>query len=277
MSESARILVVDDNPTVRGIFVSQLTLSGYCVQGIENGEEALRFLAEQRFDLLITDLQLTTLDGVTVMREARRLNPSMAIIMVTGCPSIDSAIAALQNGARSYLMKPVRLADLQAAVADALTQRSAELQRKEMLRRIGADLLRVAEGGSVTYEHGRHNAAPAAEGSSPQRTETHTIEVGTLAIDTQRHRVTYAGHTIALSHSEFCLLAYLAQRREQVVSAQQLVMELQGYNCTTQEARDLIKARIWSLRQKIEPNPARPQLLLSVRGAGYVLTAEGRG
>jgi DNA-binding response OmpR family regulator len=276
MSDQTCILVAEDHPILRDLVVSQLSLDGYRVVGVANGQEALETLAQEHFHLLLTDIQMVGGDGMALIREARLHDPTMEIVVITGRGSIESAIVAINNGARAYLIKPMRMAELRATISNVLQQHKAHIQQQQLLRRIGADLLRLAEGSAIPYQIGPQ-AAKGAEDPYAKRNREHIFEIGSLAIDTQRHLVTHDGRSVALSNGEFSLLAYLARHREQVVSAQQLVTELQGYTCTPQEARDLIKARVWSLRQKIEPNPARPTLLISVRGAGYVLTAEGRG
>lgn len=267
MSQSA-ILLVEDEAVARKVLQAMLVHAGYDVTAVGSGEEAIDLLDKQRYDLLLTDLQLRKIDGVQVMAVARDRDPDIEVIVLTGYATLDSAIAAVRHGAANYILKPGKPGEIERSVADALDRRRNRVERADWLRKLGQDLMEIAN----------NEAAPVAEPlKSPlPRNGGDLLRVGSLAIDLQRHIVTNGERVINLSSGEFSLLAYLAEHNEQVVSPQQLVRDVLGYECTPQEARDLIKARIWSLRRKIEDDPTAPQLILSVRGVGYVLTDGSR-
>lgn len=256
-----RILLVEDEAIARQVLQVLLGQAGYEVISVGSGEEAIEQLDTASFDVVVTDLQLRRLDGVAVMAHARACDPEVEVIVLTGYANVSSAIAAVRHGASNYILKPGSSGEIERSVAEALKRRQERLARSDWLRRMGHGLLQLADT--------RHRSA-AATVAEPVTEKI--LRVGALVIDLQRHVVTLAERDLQLSSGEFSLLAYLAQHREQVVSPQQILRELDGYSCSPQDARNMIKSRIWSLRRKIEDDPANPQLIVSVRGVGYVLT-----
>lgn len=115
-----RILVVDDEPNIRDVLSKTLALAEYDVDVAANGETALEQLRARTYDLLITDLKMPGVDGLAVIREVRRSNPSMPVIIVTGYSTESAAIEAINLGVTGYLTKPFRVPRILAAAARAL-------------------------------------------------------------------------------------------------------------------------------------------------------------
>lgn len=262
------ILVVEDEAVARRVLHVMLTQAGYDVISVGSGEEALDQLASRRFDLLLTDLQLRKVDGVEVMIAAREHDPEIEVIILTGYATLDSAIAAVRHGAHNYILKPGQPGEIEQSVSEALLKRQTRTDRTAWLRRLGEGLLQLA--GSTAVSTNTDTVQPEIP------TAAAVLRLGDLAIDLQRHLVTIAGRDIQLSSGEFKLLTYLVEHREQVISPQQLAHDVLGYACAPNEARDLIKARIWALRRKVEADPTDPKLIVSVRGVGYMLQNKPR-
>ncbi|NTW98198.1 MAG: response regulator transcription factor, partial [Oscillochloris sp.] len=220
----------------------QLQHAGYTTIGVGSGEAALDQLARERFDLLITDLRLPDMDGLQVIAEARAIDPEIAVIILTGSASTTSAVAALNQQVHRYLLKPILPDELVRAVVEVLARQRRLAERAQSYHTQRAD-----------------------------QGEDHVLRVGPLRIDPYRHRVTYSGQPLVLSSGEFSLLLYLTRRRGIVVSAQEIAREVLRYPCSQEEARNLTKSRIHSLRQKIEGSPCAARLIHNVRGAGYRL------
>lgn len=260
----ARILLVEDDRVTRVMLQAQLCDAGYAVISAESGEAALARLNDERFDLVITDLDMPKANGLTVMEAARRADPDLEVIVLTGVASIESAIAAVRHGAFAYIRKPGQPGELQASTQAALARRRERHEQTELLRQVSAQLLKITE----------TRTSYSVNLPTPQPPSGNAIfRIGSLQIDTQRYAVTRGSEAIQLTRGEFSLLAYLAQRPEQVVSPRELARAVLDYNCSVSEARELVKARIHKLRQKIEIDPSVPRLLVSVRGVGYILTA----
>jgi DNA-binding NtrC family response regulator len=127
---NTRILVVDDEHTLRESCSNVLSLEGYDATVCGRGDEALELLRRRSFDIVLVDLYMSQVDGLTLMRSALKINPATLVIVMTGDPSIDSSIEALRQGAWDYLPKPFSAAHLQVLVGRAahfvLTARNSQ-------------------------------------------------------------------------------------------------------------------------------------------------------
>jgi signal transduction histidine kinase len=121
-----QILIVDDDPTVVAVCADILAEAGYQVHGVCGGQEALRCLEGERFDLLLLDLKMPGMDGLAVLRRARELDPGATAVIVTSYGTIENAIEALQAGARDLLLKPFEPDDFLLTVEKALATRRQE-------------------------------------------------------------------------------------------------------------------------------------------------------
>jgi excisionase family DNA binding protein len=120
LSERPRILVVDDEQAVRDLLAKTLTMADYDVDTSPDGPAALDRLRAAEYDLLITDLKMPGMDGLSVIREARRIRSELAVVIITGYSTEASAIEAINLGVAGYLTKPFRLPRILAATARAL-------------------------------------------------------------------------------------------------------------------------------------------------------------
>jgi DNA-binding NtrC family response regulator len=115
-----RILVADDEETIRELLTKTLALAEYEVRTVGDGQAAIDLLRAERFHLLITDLHMPGVDGLAVVREARRLFPDLPVVIITGYSSEASAIEAINLGVAGYLTKPFRVAKVLAVASRAL-------------------------------------------------------------------------------------------------------------------------------------------------------------
>jgi excisionase family DNA binding protein len=120
LTERPRILVVDDEQAVRDLLAKTLTMAEYEVDTAGDGPSALDRLRAVEYDLLITDLKMPGMDGLSVIREARRQTPELPVIIITGYSTEANAIEAIDLGVAGYLTKPFRLPRILAAAARAL-------------------------------------------------------------------------------------------------------------------------------------------------------------
>ncbi len=121
-----RILIVDDEPHIVDLCVQILVDLGYDVQGVTRGLDAQTLLESQSFDLLLADIQMPDLDGMTVLRRGRELDPNLTAVFITGYATMGRAIEALRAGARGFILKPFDIDELVSAVQEALAQRRQE-------------------------------------------------------------------------------------------------------------------------------------------------------
>ncbi|WP_394834019.1 sigma-54 dependent transcriptional regulator [Pendulispora rubella] len=123
LPERKQVLIVDDEPNLRKILSAQLSRDGYDVLTAEDGEEGLQLLREHHIDLVVTDLKMPKVDGMTLLREAIREDPDLPIVMITAHGTVDTAVEALKLGAFDYLTKPFDKDEVRQIVAKALKTR----------------------------------------------------------------------------------------------------------------------------------------------------------
>lgn len=119
-SRPARILVVDDEESIRDLLRLVLTGEGYSVVTANDGEEAIEHLEAQRFDLVITDLVMPRVNGVEVLRAAKRIDSNFPVIVITGYPSVETVTELVRLGAGDYLTKPFNIDVVLVTVAKLL-------------------------------------------------------------------------------------------------------------------------------------------------------------
>jgi len=228
-----RILVAEDQTDIRELLVMNLQQAGYEVTAVADGQAALDHQAGEASDLLVLDLMMPRVDGLEVCKALRARGRDTPILMLTAKSTELDRVLGLELGADDYLSKPFSMPELLARV-------------KALLRR--ADMLQEA------------------------RTATPTDRVlrnGELEIWPAKRRVGVRGVDVELTSLEFDLLLHFASHPGRVFSRAQLLDTVWGYSHDGYE--HTVTTHINRLRAKLEADPMRPQLVLTVRGAGYKL------
>ena len=149
MSDTPRILVVDDEQRMCDSLDTLLTKAGYQVQTAGDGKRALELYGESDFDLVISDIKLPEMTGIELLQAIRKGDPNAMVILMTAYASLDTALAAINMGAYDYLMKPIEFTQLKLAAKRALEKRELEIARQKLLAELQVknDLLnrRIAE------------------------------------------------------------------------------------------------------------------------------------
>lgn len=233
--ETARVLVVDDEPDVRATLKDYLVAHGYDVAEAESGESMRAALQRVVPDVVLLDIGLPGEDGLTLARYLRE-RYNLAIIMVTGAGEVVDRIVGLEVGADDYVSKPFDLRELLARV-------------KSVLRRYRSD-------------------APDA-GARQEAAAERRFPVGECVLDVESRRLLGPeGDEVPLTAMEFDLLKVFAERPNRVLSRDQLL------NLTCNRDWDpydrSIDIRVARLRRKIEPDPDNPRAIKTIRGHGYV-------
>jgi DNA-binding response OmpR family regulator len=208
-----RILVVDDEPNIRTALTRLFRLKGFDAGEAASGPDALATLRNKAYELMIVDLNLPGMDGTEVMRQARLLDPDLRMIVLTGHPSLDSAIAAIRLEAVDYLQKPASLTEIARVAERALQSRAEELRRRQLLQVIGeaVDVL-------------RKNEAPELAGASEPSTGDPKVPHVTLESD--RRQLILPGNperVVELTEGEMAVLEVLMSQPDQVFSCRQIV------------------------------------------------------
>ena len=135
MSETGRILVIDDDESIRKLLVVTLESKGYSVDTAKDGKEAIRKSASNSYNLALVDLRLPDIDGIELLTAMKETNPTMMKIIVTGYPSVQNAIEAINRGADGYVVKPVKAEQLLSTVQEHLRkQRENKIYSEEKVK-----------------------------------------------------------------------------------------------------------------------------------------------
>jgi two-component system OmpR family response regulator/two-component system alkaline phosphatase synthesis response regulator PhoP len=229
----ARVLVVEDEPNIRELVCLHLGHEGYSCEGVGDGQAALRRAEAEPYDLIVLDLMIPGLDGLSVCRAVRngRTNRDVPILILTARREEADKVVGLESGADDYLTKPFGVRELVA-------------RARALLR--------------------RPRGAAAAETAKGEPT---SIRVHGLEVDVPKRRVAVDGRTINLTDQEFRLLHLLATHAGIVFSREALLAKIwRGETFVTVRSVDTLVKR---LRRRIETDPANPRYLLTVWGVGY--------
>ena len=137
-SDSERILVVEDESIARRNLVHVLEKEGYVVVAAASGVEALDLIKSSEFDLVITDLKMGQVDGMTVLTQSRKRNPLAEVILITGYATVDSAVKAMKSGAYHYIAKPFKIDAIRKIVAEALLKRRLLLENMQLREKLAS-------------------------------------------------------------------------------------------------------------------------------------------
>ena len=234
-----KILVAEDQTDIRNLLVLNLRSAGYEVTEVADGLAALASETARANDLLVLDLMMPGMDGLELCKTLRARGCSTPILMLTAKSTELDRVLGLELGADDYLTKPFSLAELMARV-------------KALLRR--AELLRVAQ--------------------TSAQTQASALCNGDLEILPVKRQVSVRGRVLDFTALEFDLLLYFAQHPGHVFSRAQLLNAVWGYSHDGYE--HTVTTHINRLRAKLEADPLRPQLILTVRGAGYRMREAAR-
>ena len=243
-----RILAIDDDEAIRGLVRDYLGENGFEVLLGANGDEMNLILAREQVDLVVLDVKLPGEDGFSLAR-ALRSRSSLPIIMLTGQGQEIDRVAGLELGADDYLTKPFSPRELLARIR-------AVLRRREPVA--AAD----------------NRAAPAPERAAPAQARAsiraYRFSGWELALGTRRMK-SPDGRAIELTNSEFALLATFLRAPRIILSRDQL---LEGSRMHADIFDRSIDVQILRLRRKLETDPNEPRLIVTRRGAGYLLDSE---
>jgi len=231
---SKRILVVEDQNDIANLIRINLEMLGFEVVHHALGKPALVALKQQDFDLLLLDLNLPDMDGLSICKTLRASDNSIPIIMLTARSDELDRVTGLEMGADDYLSKPFSVLELQARVKALLRRSQQQEQQSTIAAKKAAKLI-----------------------------------LKDIEIDLELREVLVLGHQIELTSTEFDLLVYLAQHPGRVFSRQQLLESVWDYHNECYE--HTVNSHINRLRNKIEPEPSEPRFIKTVWGVGYKL------
>lgn len=275
-TETAQVLVVDDEGPNRYSVSKTLRRVGYIVSEAASGEEALDYANGQEYDVVLTDIRMQGIDGVELLRRIKEESPDAIVILMTGYASLGTAVEAVRLGAHDYLIKPSSSQDIRQSVARGVERARNLRRRRRLLDTIKNDVFELTRAD--------RDAASAAFDTSPANdlnrdiynetvpdTNNNSMQLGPLTVHTGRYQISVDDKPIDLTPTEFDLLLYLAAHRGRVVPCHELVREVRGYTVDEAEAREVIRPHVSNLRRKLKESNQEADLIVNVRGIGYRL------
>ena len=229
-----KVLVVDDDQAILTLLKYNLTKEGYEVETAIDGQEALDTALSVSFDFILLDIMLPKLDGIEVTKKLRQEKVTTPIIMLTARDEETDKIIGLELGADDYITKP--------------------FSPREVIARL------KAIGRRVTPANDR-----AQSDDSQENEELYTFQ--DFSIDLTNYTVTVGDQKISLTPKEFELLAYFVKRPDRVLSRENLLNGVWGYDYVGQTR--MVDMHVSHLREKIEKDPSHPSNIQTVRGFGY--------
>jgi DNA-binding response OmpR family regulator len=226
------VLVIEDDDRIRLSLVLALEEEGYAATGAPTAEEGLAAQRRDPSETVLVDLMLPGIDGFECIRQLRRTD-DVPIVVISARDDTHDIVAALEAGADDYLIKPVAVKELTA--------------RLRALRRRGRTVTAVP---------------------GPDADAVPVLHFGDLEVSPEAGEVRLRGEMVPVTRTEFQLLCELADHPGRVLSRQQLLQRVWGYDGGDER---LVDVHVGRLRQKIEDDSGAPQHLVTVRGLGYKL------
>lgn len=228
-----KVLIVDDETTIRRILEARLKLSGYQVDVAVDGEEALEKFNTYHPDIVILDIMLPKLDGFAVCKEIRSYS-EVPVIILSAVIDVADRIKGLELGADDYVTKPFSPNELEARI-------------RSVLRRVTDRPMEQTPGHS-----------------------NNVIVIGNLKIDTSKRQVYKNNERIRLTGMEFNLLELLVSNSGKPFSRAEILQQVWAYPADHRIDTRVVDVHISRLRSKLEEDPANPELILTSRGTGYM-------
>lgn len=243
--DKPQVLVVDDEPDIREMLAEYLSNHGYDVSTAEGGDAMRACLAKVKPDVVLLDVNMPGEDGLSLARYLRE-RCDVAIIMVTGADEVVDRVVGLEVGADDYITKPFDPRELRARVKSVLRR----------YQRAGAE-------------------TDAASTGATQESERVRIAFGRCLLDLDtRQLLDSGGSEIPITSMEYDLLKVFAERPNRVLSRDQLLNLTQNRDWDPFDRS--IDIRIARLRKKVESDPDKPQVIKTVRGAGYLFVPKAK-
>ena len=239
--EKKTILIVDDEQKIVDLLVHNLTREGYNTIEANDGQTAINLALEKRPDLILLDVMLPRIDGLTVCKKIKNAY-NVPILMVSAKDDELDKIVGLELGADDYITKPFGV--------------------REVVARVKANLRKV----EATNES--ENNTHKNEDKKEEKKET-LIKVGSLVLDLEKYEVHIDGNVINLTLREFEVLKFLAQQPGQVVTREALLERVWGYEYYG-DIRT-VDVTVRRIRERIEKDTSNPQILITKRGVGYYI------
>ena len=232
-----KILIVDDEKSISDLLVYNFEKEGYKTITASDGEEGVLLALTQEPDIILLDIMLPKIDGLTACKKIRQTLPKIPIIMLSAKGEEIDKILGLEIGADDYMTKPFSV--------------------RELIARVKANLRKMDPSEIDVLNNNKGNR----------------VAVGEIALDLDKFEVEVRGQKVSdLTRREFEVLRYLAQKPGQVITREDLLEKVWGYEYYG--AIKTVDVTIRRIREKIEKNTSNPKILITKRGVGYYIESK---
>jgi len=267
MTSTHTILIIDDEANLRRSLSIILQRGGYLVTCAANAQEGFQLLQAGSFDLMFLDIKLPDRSGIALLPDIRQLYPDMPVLILTAHATLETAIEAVRQGARDYLLKPIDPDHILVRTQEILAEQGQPKRRREITSQIQA---LFAEWNQL---EGANETPVSIFGTLPPTDPSRYLRRGSLTLDMHTRHVMQNDQYIPLPPSTFDYLVTLVRHSPEPVPYQTLVKESQGYDLSRVEAREITRWQIHELRKALEVDSHKPQYIFTVRDVGYRLVA----
>jgi DNA-binding response OmpR family regulator len=232
-----RILIVDDEDTIRYFLRLELEDQDYEVWEVPTGEKAMKLLATHNFDVALLDLKLPgQINGLDIMHHLRENAPQTSVIIITAHATLNSAIDALRQGAQDYVLKPFNTKELLASIADGVAHQGGQL--------------------------------------NPNIPDQEILQLESLCLNLKNYQATLNDIPLKLTPTELDLLVCFMKSPNLAIDSVTLLKTIRGYETSEAEARSIIRVHVHRLRQKLEQAAPDYKLIKTVAGGRYLLSVD---
>ena len=266
MTSGGRILIIDDEATLRQTLARILQRAGFEATTVSTGQEGLAIVGEQVFDLVYLDIRMPDMNGLDVLKTIHSQFPELPVILFTAQPDLHSAVEALRRGAVDYLMKPLKPQVIIDRTRAVLADQKKKVRKREIIRQI--EELQAELDALDRVESSATDASPT------QTASDRFLKRGILTLDLHARRIVIQDRVLNLAPTSFDYLLVLARHSPNVVDYQTLVAEAQGYQTDTRDAQELTKWHIHNIRQALESDAGHSIQVVNIRGSGYRLVTD---
>lgn len=263
MKLQSKILLIDDEPFLRITLGEILQKAGYHVVLAENGMKALSTLKDSCFDLAFLDLKLPDTNGLELLPKLHQIDSELPVLILTAYASLDSAMEAIKQGARDYLLKPIDPPTILLRVSEILAEQQAPRRRREIIHQVQDLLLELRQ-----LDH-ENDLTPEISVQVAAIDPERFLHMGNIEVDLHTRHLMVSGNLVHIPPSSFDYLVTLMRNSPKAVTFEKLVKDSQSFVLDKIEARAMSRWHIHKIRKAIEIDPSNPLMVITVRDVGY--------
>lgn len=256
-------LILDKETALVRPLLQELEAAGHCAEQASSGREALSLLEAKPYSGLVTDVDMTDMDGAEFILQARKIQPELLIFVLTAHPTLRSAVAAIKASAADYILKPASVSTVVKAIFEAIEKK---INQRNQLWQMVQNVLHSGDSVQSSPENSPVITSPRSR----------VQIVPPIRLEHSRRLVTFTNkptRAIKLSRGETAVLSCLMDHPDQPIPISKIAYKAWNYLLDEDEVKQLVRPYIFRLRQKLEVDSKNPQLILTIPRQGYMFVS----